>query len=230
MSDFILHIESSSTICSVALSDGQKLLDYFNAQETNVHSELLTVFISNLLVKNKLAIHDLKAISVSKGPGSFTGLRIGVSVAKGICFGTGIPLIGINTLEAMAGARISENRNTCIVMDARNGQVYYGLFDPEGAALIPVRVGSFEENDLLEILASYPTLVCGVGVKKWAGKISNPHVEKEDNFYPDARYLVPKAWQRYAGSEFENLAAFEPYYIKDFIAKKGKKVSNILNR
>ncbi len=235
MSNLILHIETSSRICSVALSEGGELLAEINSNEPNIHSEMLTVYIQNLFEQTNNKINQLAAVSVSKGPGSFTGLRIGVSVAKGICYGADLPLIGVETAEAMCINLLNEHpvKAAGVVYEAGNGEAYFTFYDNSFHCLLPTRVGNFTEPEVELILNQYDSSELIVGesgpakrINHWLDKYP---VKTMDNYFPYARYQIKIANQKLKKHQTEDLASFEPYYLKDFIAKKGVKIKNILN-
>ena len=157
----ILCIETATNVCSVALSSKGSIIGIRESSIDKSHASLLTVFIEELLSENNIKASDLDAVAVSKGPGSYTGLRIGVSTAKGICFGAGIPLIAVNTLESMFRSFITENNDIpgtgqttlyCPMIDARRMEVYSSLFDSEGRQLKDVKAEIINEESYRELL------------------------------------------------------------------------------
>lgn len=231
----ILHIETATDICSVALSERDNILEFKTIKEKNIHSAKLSLFIDELMKKSSTSYNELAAISVSKGPGSFTGLRIGVSVAKGICFGLQIPLIGVNTLRSLATALKRErellNENICTLTDARNNEVYFAVYNTNNEVLLEPEVGLLDSEKLKVFHQGSKLLFIGDGVEKWAEEYkNNESTELLTNILPDARNLIPLAWEKYQNKEFENLEYFEPYYLRDFKAKKvSLKIKKILN-
>ncbi|MFC2114090.1 tRNA (adenosine(37)-N6)-threonylcarbamoyltransferase complex dimerization subunit type 1 TsaB [Bacteroidota bacterium] len=229
----ILHIETATDICSVALSQKEEILCFKTVPEANLHSAKLTLFIDEIMHQAGLEYSDLDAVSVSMGPGSFTGLRIGVAVAKGICFGLNKPLIGVSTLQALVVAALRENKLTneliCSLIDARNNEVYYALYNEKFNELIQPDIGQFNQTDINSFLDNKIIFV-GDGVLKWTADFRNhPNAIIQENMLTDARNLVPLALRKYNLQEFEEIASFEPYYLRDFKAKKGFKIKKILN-
>jgi tRNA threonylcarbamoyladenosine biosynthesis protein TsaB len=231
----ILHIETATDICSVALSEDDKLVDYISLHEKNIHSSKLTLFIDELLEKTANSYSNLDAVSVSKGPGSFTGLRIGVSVAKGICYGIEKPLIAVNTLRSLITALKREqelkDEHICTLIDARNNEVYYAIYDANYRAVLEPEVGKLEPEKMREFLSNRKMIFIGDGVEKWAESFNNnDNCMLLSTVLPDARNLIPLAVEKYKNKDFEDLNYFEPYYLRDFKAKKvSLKIKKILN-
>jgi tRNA threonylcarbamoyladenosine biosynthesis protein TsaB len=227
---YILCIESGTTTCSVALSKGKELLDVIENHDTsNNHAQQLTVFIEQLLEKQGMAADDLSAVAVSKGPGSYTGLRIGVSVAKGICFATGKPLIAINSLESMAYGALDWLKNNpdfpkpdylCPMIDARRLEVYTQFFDlyPKGLSEIEAKI--LDSSSFLDILDKGKILFFGNGSAKAKEIIIHNNANFIDGFYPSARFMIPLALEHMNNEIYEDVAYFEPLYLKDFVAIK----------
>ena len=229
----ILHIETATDICSVALSKEEEILSYITVPEANVHSAKLTLFIDEIMKDSDSVYTDLEAISVSIGPGSFTGLRIGVAVAKGICVGLDKPLIGINTLQSLVVAANRETTLTdeliCTLIDARNNEVYFALYDTRINELMEPGIGILTPENLVDYSESNIIFV-GDGVSKWATCFKGqPNRFLKEGILPDARNLVPLAFSKFQQKIFENISDFEPYYLRDFKAKKGFKIQKILN-
>lgn len=227
---YILQIETATPVCAVALSKNGETIATIDADEPNLHASHLTIFIEQVLAEADLAFADLAAIAVSMGPGSYTGLRIGVSTAKGLCYGLDIPLIGINTLDAMffgfAQAHPSEIAEVAIPMiDARRMEVYMALYEKGGhkvvdtvARIIDVDAFYAEDGKMVDYV------LFGTGADKFIPVFS----ERSDvRIYPDfknsAGFLSASAFQRYEDGDFEDLVHFEPFYLKDFIATTPKK-------
>lgn len=221
----ILHIETATQICSAALSRGGKVIAEKHSDEKNAHSRVLTVFIDELLKENHLAPQDLDAVAVSKGPGSYTGLRIGVSTAKGLCYALGKPLIAVGTLQAMAWGmtrsvgKVAQNTLFCPMIDARRMEVYAALFDPSNRQVRDIRAEVIDENSFGEFLKEHVVFFAGDGAAKCKPLLSeNPNARFMDNFLPSANYLAEIASGKFNRKEFEDVAYFEPFYLKDFIA------------
>ncbi len=227
----ILSIETSTIACSVALSDGDKLLSIKESMIKNSHSSIITVFIKKVLDSAKKDFSDLKAVAVSKGPGSYTGLRIGVSAAKGIAYALNIPLIGISTLQAMAktvsGKLLSETGNGklltgnelfCPMIDARRMEVYYALYDSDNKEFKSPVAEIITESTFTELLYTYSIIFFGDGADKCKSVVNNLNASFIDDVYPSAKDMLEIAYEKYNNKEFENVAYFEPFYLKDFIA------------
>ncbi len=225
----ILNIETSTEVCSVSLAnDGETLFQEESSEGLN-HSQLLTVFIEDLFSKNNVGFDQLEAVAVSKGPGSYTGLRIGVSVAKGLCYGLNIPLISVGSIEAMGyhvALHVAEYHNEkpaedmlfCPMIDARRMEVYTALFNAEGEALTTVTAEIIDENSFKEQLAEHPVLFFGNGAEKCRSKITHSNALFEGPAKTSARFMQKLSEKKYNKREFENVAYFEPFYLKDFVA------------
>jgi tRNA threonylcarbamoyladenosine biosynthesis protein TsaB len=224
----ILNIETSTEVCSVALSkDGQLLFEKESSEGLN-HSEMLTVFIESLFTENQLDIRTLDAVAVSKGPGSYTGLRIGVSVAKGLCYALEKPLIAVGSLETLAfyarsksgpsGPEPEENVLFCPMIDARRMEVYTALYNKNGETIRPVGAEIIDENSFSAFLEKNKIWLMGNGAEKCRGLLSHPNVLFTGPFRTSARFMQILAENKYNKNEFEDVAYFEPFYLKNFVA------------
>jgi tRNA threonylcarbamoyladenosine biosynthesis protein TsaB len=229
----ILNIETSSEICSVGLSDNNELLSLKESQEPNSHSRLLTVLIDNIFSEINIKISDLDAVAVSKGPGSYTGLRIGVSVAKGICYSLNKPLIAIDTLQSLAinifensqyylKAGNPENILICPLIDARRMEVYTGLYDIKFKIKKKVSADIIDTESFKDILSGNIVLFGGTGAEKCKKILSHSNAIFIDNINASAKYISKLSYLSFENEEFENTAYFEPFYLKEFIAGKPK--------
>lgn len=221
----ILNIETSTEVCSVTISKNGELLFKKEISEGLTHSEFLTVFIEELLSENNFELRMLDAVAVSKGPGSYTGLRIGVSVAKGLCYGLEIPLIAVNSLETMgtfAANRLTgysnENALFCPMIDARRMEVYTALYNSKGEEIKSVSAEIIDESFLLEYLNGSKILFFGNGAKKCQTKITHPNAVFEGPEKTSAQFMQNLTEIKYNKKEFENVAYFEPFYLKNFVA------------
>jgi len=219
----ILNIETSSTICSVCLAKDGVLVDYRQDKQGNSHARVLTVFIEDLVQKNNLALSDLDAIAVSAGPGSYTGLRIGTSVAKGLCYALNKPLIAVPTLAAMAGAMlIKANDPDAVYMpaiDARRMEIYTAIFNAEGREILSTRAAIVDEG-FAALLESFGKLfVAGSGTEKCKLIFKSSYIRFLEDIDCDARYMVSIAEEHMKKQQFEDLTYFEPFYLKEFGAK-----------
>jgi tRNA threonylcarbamoyladenosine biosynthesis protein TsaB len=228
----ILCIESATVVCSVALCDRSGVTGLKESGDTRSHASMLTVFINELLSEAGIRAHDLEAVAVSKGPGSYTGLRIGVSAAKGISYGASIPLIGIDTTLSMfygitAGKQQDKECNTlfCPMLDARRMEVYHAIYDCHGKIFKPVSAEVMNENTFMDIPEENQIVFFGDGAEKLRNVIRRKNVRFE-NFRISAGNMLIPALDAFQEKRFEDIAYFEPFYLKDFIATKP--VKNIL--
>jgi tRNA threonylcarbamoyladenosine biosynthesis protein TsaB len=228
---YILNIETSTKACSVALSENGNSIAVKEAIDLNYsHAEKLNLFIEEVMSSSNIEFSQLRAVSVSKGPGSFTGLRIGVSTAKGLSFALGIPLIGIDTLESMAVGFFNQNKCKADelltpMIDARRKEVYMRIFD---GALKPKSETEARviDSDSFELWNAHSKIhLFGDGADKFADdfKSDNKIVVHKD-FYPSAKFMSGISFEKYKAKAFEDVAYFEPYYLKDFIAIKPRKL------
>lgn len=215
----ILCIESATTNCSVALAKDGEIIA---AKELNAaqfsHAENLHDFIHEVLDEVNLPIKKLDAISVSKGPGSYTGLRIGVSAAKGLAFGIGIPLISVGTLEALALQINIESGFIIPMLDARRMEVYAQVFNAEHKSSSAVEAIVLDENSFSSYLKKNQVHFLGSGVSKFTAFCTHPN----SNFYPDlapsAKHQAKLSFAKFQNNIFEDTAYFEPFYLKDFVS------------
>jgi len=225
----ILSIETGTEVCSVSLSNNSQIIDIRESAEPQAHARQLAVFIDEILKKNKLTTKDLSAVAVSEGPGSYTGLRIGVSTAKGICFGSGIPMIAIGSLEALTQGAINQvGGNTdflfCPMIDARRMEVYTALYHGDGSAKTPVEALIIDENSFKDDLDASTVYFFGNGAAKCAEVINHPNAKFIEVAHTAAN-MVPLAHHLFDSGKFVDVAYFEPFYLKDFVVTKSKKNS-----
>ncbi len=224
---YILQIETATPSCSAAISKNGVCIATVDAPEGNMHASHLTVFVQEVLEQAGLRMEDVSAIGVSKGPGSYTGLRIGVSAAKGLCYALDIPLLAINTLEAMwegfvrtAGSASPELAYVPMI-DARRMEVYMAIFDAAGATLEATSAQIIDEHSFAS-----PTqyVLFGSGADKFVPLFADrSNVTVEPEFQNTASYFSSAAYSKYQAQDFEDLVYFEPFYLKDFIAGTPKK-------
>ncbi|HKJ41446.1 MAG TPA: tRNA (adenosine(37)-N6)-threonylcarbamoyltransferase complex dimerization subunit type 1 TsaB [Sunxiuqinia sp.] len=234
----ILNLESSTEVCSVSLSNDGKLVDCIENNEGQNHARLLSVFANDLMERNQLSFNQLDAIAISKGPGSYTGLRIGVSLAKGICYAKQIPLIAISPLKAMNSHVVSslqqfqlENEESllfCPMIDARRMEVYTAIYDGKNREIEPVSAKVIDNSSFETYLAEHKVVFFGNGASKCKGKINHPNAIFIDDVSTSAQFMCTLAQEAYENKQFEDVAYFEPFYLKDFIAGIPKK--NILKQ
>lgn len=229
----ILCIETGTPTCSVALCENGKLLSIreLHTEETN-HASNLSIFIQEVLTESNLRASQLSAVAVSKGPGSYTGLRIGVSTAKGICYAAGIPLIAINSLKVMAQGAIVSNLVTdpttliCSTIDARRMEVYTAVFDIKLNCILDTQALILSNESFADLLKQNKILFIGNGTGKVKSLVSSSNALFLENIIPSARFMIPLAYEHFNQKVFEDVAYFEPFYLKDFVAIKSTK--NIL--
>ena len=219
----ILNIETTSTICSVCLAKDGVLLDYRQDPQGNSHARVLTVFIDELMKQNKLQLSDLDAVAVSAGPGSYTGLRIGTSVAKGLCYALNKPLIAVPTLLSMAvGMAARANDKTASYMpalDARRMDIYTAVFDAAGNEVLSTRAVTVNAAFEKELEQFENLFVFGTGAAKCKDIFTSQPVSFIDDLNSDAKLLIPVSEAKALKQQYEDLAYYEPFYLKEFGAK-----------
>lgn len=222
---FLLSIETSTTNCSVSISkNGVNMALKEDNSAHYSHAENLHVFIKMLLAENNVTLNQLNGVVISKGPGSYTGLRIGVSTAKGLCYTLGIPLIAINTLESLA-YRV-QNTSDCYIipmLDARRMEVYTAVFDQNHSTIQETNALVLNEESYLNLLNEKQCIFIGNGVAKFEELGIHQNAEYKTQQHPSAKELDHVGFQKFKRNEFENVAYFEPYYLKDFVAIKSSK-------
>lgn len=231
----ILCIETATTVCSVALVENGVVKGLRESSVDKSHAALLTIFIDELLAEAGIKAGDLEAVAVSKGPGSYTGLRIGVSTAKGICYGASVPLIGIGTLESVFNGTLAmqeseqwkkEEALVCPMLDARRMEVYSALYNFQGGEVRGVKAEVITEDSFSEILAAKRVIFNGNGAEKCRGIINSPNAVFAEGYVISASSMAEPVSRALSEKRFEDVAYFEPYYLKDFIATVPRK--NIL--
>ena len=218
-----LHIETSTKVCSVAISKNGQLIDLLEeSSDAYIHSERLTVFIDQICKKNDWKLNELGAIVVTSGPGSYTGLRIGVSTAKGLCYALSIPMIAVNTLESIAylARKKHPNSSICAMIDARRMEVFSTIFDADFKVIKSLSADILEEETYEKYL---PIVVCGDGASKTKEIWNNRDVIIDESIVSSAAGQVEIAFEKYTNEEFEDVAYFEPKYLKDFVVTPSKK-------
>ena len=221
----ILCLETATTNCSVALGINGEVVGLMEENSPNYsHSEQLHIFIEQALTEASLSFSDLDAVAVSKGPGSYTGLRIGVSSAKGLCFSLDLPLIAIPTLLGMA-SRLKVETGEVIVplIDARRMEVYSAVFDSTYTEIRETRAEIINNGSFSDYLTAPRIHLVGNGAEKCRGVLSHDNIHIDGSIVPSAREMVPLAAKKYETKDFEDMAYFEPYYLKDFVLQSGKK-------
>lgn len=220
-----LYIETATTNCSVCIADENEIVYFKEENDKNYsHSEKLHVFIKEACEAAKIKSNDLEAIVVGKGPGSYTGLRIGVSTAKGLCFASDRPLIAIETLAILAQS-ISVTEGVIIpLLDARRMEVYSAVFDTSYAQVRETKAEIITEDAFATYLAQGKVYFIGNGAEKCKGIITHENAVFFDEIYfPSAKHMIPLGIEKHNKNDFEDVAYFEPYYLKDFVVTKPKK-------
>ena len=223
----ILHIETSTNICSIAVSEnGQCLFSKSDSEGMN-HAALLSVFIAEAMDLLKSTSKKPDAVAVSSGPGSYTGLRIGVSTAKGLCYGLDIPLIAVRTLEVLTANALqitdtATNSLFCPMIDARRMEVYAAFYNQEGIIQREISADIIDENSYSEILESHIVYFFGNGAEKCKATLTHPNARFIDGMYPLAENMIVLAEKAYNEKKFVDVAYFEPFYLKEFYTTAAK--------
>jgi tRNA threonylcarbamoyladenosine biosynthesis protein TsaB len=236
----ILNIETATVVCSVALSKDETVISLKESNETRTHAESITLFIQQSLEEAGRKMEELDAIAVSKGPGSYTGLRIGVSTAKGLCYALNKPLIGINTLQALA-LKVSSDERTfhkqisdkgfsldqvyfCPMIDARRMEVYTALYDIRNQVKLAVTASIIDRDFYSDVLKTNMVLFFGDGAAKCKEILSHQtNALFIDDVFPSAGSMTKLSHKEFENKNFEDVAYFEPYYLKDFMITAPKK-------
>lgn len=226
--NMILCLETATPVCSVALNDGCCTLALHETEGQNAHSEKITNFIREAMETAGIDYRQLDAVAVSKGPGSYTGLRIGVSTAKGVCYAADVPLMAIDTLEAMAhgmkeklGSQLAENDLLIPMIDARRMEVYAAVFDARLNKIEDTAALVIDENAFEDLRKDHRLWLFGDGAPKLSKVFENQtNITIIDGFKPSAAYMRNLADKALREHDFVDVAYFEPFYLKDFIAGK----------
>jgi tRNA threonylcarbamoyladenosine biosynthesis protein TsaB len=253
---YILCIETATEVCSVAIATPTKMLALFENHEGNMHASQLTILIDEAVKKAGITLQQLDAIAVSKGPGSYTGLRVGISTAKGLCYALDKPLIGIPTLQALRAIVAGEGPQSAVrspqflawdlkaevtadrglptadfpkeslfipMLDARRMEVYCAGYDIEGKEILKTEAKIIDETSFAEELNSGPVYFMGNGAAKCKTVISHPNAFFIDDVHCSAKGMFKLAIDAFEQKRFEDVAYFEPFYLKDFVASTPKK-------
>lgn len=220
----ILYLETSSKNCSVAVSDNEKLLCVCEEVSENYkQSESLHTYVEWALEGAGIALKDIEAVSLGKGPGSYTGLRIGAASAKGFCYGLKVPLIAINSLESMIEPFLGNNYDFIVpLIDARRMEVYTAVYDGNTGKELSETEAKILDDTSFEEFRDKKVLFVGDGAKKAKEILNLPDAVFNENVYPSAKYLIKKTLEKIGNKEFEDMAYFEPFYLKDFHGVKKK--------
>ncbi len=224
----ILYLETSSKNCSVAISDDEKLLCLCEEVSENYkQSESLHTYVEWALEGAGINMRDIEAVSLGKGPGSYTGLRIGAASAKGFCYGLKVPLIAVNSLETMIEPFLGQNYDYIVpLIDARRMEVYTAVYDGlTGQELSRTEAKILDETSFQEF-KDKKVIFVGDGAKKAKDVLDLPDAEFKDDAYPSSQFLIRKTIEKISREEFEDIAYFEPFYLKDFHGVKKKNSSD----
>jgi tRNA threonylcarbamoyladenosine biosynthesis protein TsaB len=231
----ILNIESATPLCSVALSIHGKVLLERETNEEKSHASRLTVFIQEILAEQGIKIADLDAIAVGKGPGSYTGLRIGISAAKGLCYGADKPIIAVSTLRILLQQILSNPTHTmakilakpdtllCPMIDARRMEVFTCLYNTRAEEVEPIAARIIDQDTYSAWFSSHNIVFFGSGMDKCRTVLHDKKALFVAGIQPHAASLAPLAEEKFNQGAFEDVAYFEPFYLKDFIASTPKK-------
>ncbi|AZA78585.1 tRNA (adenosine(37)-N6)-threonylcarbamoyltransferase complex dimerization subunit type 1 TsaB [Chryseobacterium sp. G0186] len=221
----ILYLETSSKNCSVAVSDNEKLLCLCEEVSENYkQSESLHTYVEWALEGAGISLKDIEAVSLGKGPGSYTGLRIGAASAKGFCYGLKVPFIAVNSLESMLEPFLGRNYDFIVpLIDARRMEVYTAVYDGSTGQELSATEAKILDESSFEEFRDKKVIFVGDGAKKAREILNLPEAEFKEDIYPSAQYLIKRTLEKIRSEEFEDMAYFEPFYLKDFHGVKKKK-------
>lgn len=223
----IILIETSTAMCSAALAEDGKISAY-REDADRAHAARLAPMVDDILKEKGLTVKDCDAVGVCMGPGSYTGLRVGVSTAKGLCFGASIPLLATGSLDTLVWAAIDGNmvpegcRYIVPMIDARRMEVYTAVFTPDGKQISETEPKIIDAESFAKELAEGPVLFVGDGALKCEETLGGPNAHFA-SVYPDARGMLQPIMAEYNGKRFKDVAYFEPFYLKDFVATVSRK-------
>jgi tRNA threonylcarbamoyladenosine biosynthesis protein TsaB len=231
----ILNIETATPVCSVSLADKGTLLSLRESSEEKSHARNLTLFLEDIFKEQGIAVKDLDAIAVGRGPGSYTGLRIGVAAAKGIAYGAKIPFIAISTLETIMNHALYSISNSrpeiplddkiifCPMIDARRMEVYWTMFDASGNRLQPDSALIIKADTFASFPLENNLIFLGSGARKCKETVTRDNTWHLEDIFPSARAMCEKSYYLFQQKAFENIAYFEPFYLKDFVTTASRK-------
>lgn len=221
---YILNIETSTKNCSVSIAKDGKLIALKELNTGNYsHAEMLHPFIADCMEESNLTFDQLDAIAVGKGPGSYTGLRIGVSAAKGLCFSNDLPLISINSLEILAYSCETSSDYMVPMIDARRMEVYCAVFNANKEPIAETEAKIIEEGSFQSYLQKGSVTFLGDGAEKCKSILTHENAHFVDGHYPSAKDMTHLTYDKFKKNDVENVAYFEPFYLKDFVVTKEKK-------
>lgn len=220
----ILNIETATKNCSVSIAKQGEVIALQELNDGNYsHAEKLHPLIQKVLKEAEISLTEIDAIAVSKGPGSYTGLRIGVSAAKGLCFALNKPLISIETLHSLAHSTTIEKGFIVPMLDARRMEVYSIIYDENYQQKRAIKAEIINENSFLEYLSENNVYFLGDGAEKCKDVITHKNAFFIDDKFPSAKEMAKLSYEKYTTSNTENVAYFEPFYLKDFVVTPQKK-------
>jgi tRNA threonylcarbamoyladenosine biosynthesis protein TsaB len=220
----ILNIETATKNCSVSIADKGKIIAIKELNNGNYsHAEVLHPFIVDILREANITSNHIDAVAVSKGPGSYTGLRIGVSAAKGLCFAFDKPLISIDTLTSLSHSIAIDNGFIVPMIDARRMEVYAAVFNEKNQLIREIKADIIDESSFSEYLKIGKVYFLGDGAQKCKETILHENAIFVDNKFPSAKEMAQLSYDKYKISDIENVAYFEPFYLKDFVVIPEKK-------
>lgn len=231
----ILNIETSTPVCSVALAENETILALRESSEEKSHAGNLAVFIAEILSEKKISSTDLDAVAIGKGPGSYTGLRIGVATAKGLAYGAKIPLIAVSTLETMVRFFLQRTENEklpfpfdvntvlCPMLDARRMEVYMAQFNSSGQRLENETAAVIRSDTFSSVPESRPIVFFGSGASKCRNLITRKNAYWIEGIYPSTIAMAVQSYRLFQEGCYEDIAYFEPHYLKDFITTVSRK-------
>uniref|UniRef100_UPI00404893E7 tRNA (adenosine(37)-N6)-threonylcarbamoyltransferase complex dimerization subunit type 1 TsaB n=1 Tax=Polaribacter sp. TaxID=1920175 RepID=UPI00404893E7 len=221
---YILNIETATKNCSVALAFEGKLIAIKEINSGSYsHAELLHPFVKEVLEMAKISINQIQAIAVSKGPGSYTGLRIGVSAAKGFCFAQNIPLISIETLRSLSHSLAINDGVIAPLLDARRMEVYSAVFSSDYEQIRAIEAQIIDKNSFVEYLKQGKVYFLGDGAEKCKDLLTHSNAVFIEDQFPSAKEMCALSYVKYKKNDIEDVAYFEPFYLKDFVAVPQKK-------
>lgn len=221
----LLAIETTTKNCSVALFDNSNLIWVKEHNSDNYsHAEQVTLFIEEVVQRSNVSLNEIDGIVLSKGPGSYTGLRIGTSTAKGLCYSLGIPLVSVSTLRAMALNMLEKigYKYYCPMIDARRMEVFSSIYDQRNNEVREIRADIVDEHTYANFLRER-VLFFGDGALKCKSIINNYNAHFVDGIFPSAKDMGILGFDKFVKKDFENITSFEPYYLKDFLIGRKKK-------
>ena len=234
----IILIETSTALCSTAMVEDGKIVCYRESSENRAHASLTAVFIDEMLKERGCSLKECSAVCISEGPGSYTGLRVGVSTAKGLCFGAGIPLLSVGTLEILVNQALQKHvpegsqrerdedkltfKYIVPMIDARRMEVYTAIFEGNGTRVTDTEAKIIDGDSFSDILAEGPVLFIGDGVAKCTDTLTHPNAHFIQTC-PKASSMLEPAEREFNERHFRDVAYFEPFYLKEFVATTSKK-------